>query len=257
MKFKNILKEAIVNLYTESTGVNKDGDLNDFEFYIFDKIPEDILHLLRNQYFGLFGHNFDWNSKTNEFGDDRAGFAKWLRKNEEDDFIKNYDKILKSVRSDLILKKREQIARKKVNDFEELIIPVFGKHITGPALTQFEASALWYLNTIEDMEAAFAEAKNIIDANGEIDSSKIEMSHVFKGGDINIPNFERFVEANPEYQKTYDIWRELWDQYMELSLKDTIAYRVISVKELRKLYNFLLAFKEEVKQREPGFEDPA
>lgn len=247
MKFKNILKEAISQLYTESSGVDKDGNLNDFEFSIFDEIPEDILKLIKTHYFTYFGNNFDWNSKADEFGDNHAEFTKWLRKNEEDDFIKNYDKIVSAVRSDYILKRRENMANRKLKAFEELILPVFGNHITGPALTKFEELALLYLHSVEDIEAAFKDAKNVIDDEGEIDSSKLEMSHIFKGGEINIPTFERFVEANPEYQKTYEIWTELHKQYLDLLLHETKAFRVIGLKDLKKLYNFLLAFKKDVK----------
>jgi len=246
MKFKEVLIEAINDLYNEDASVDANGELTGFDSNIFDQFPEDILNTLKSHYFKYYGNNFDWNEKTTEFGDDRAGFRKWIEQNEQADFLKNLSKIIHAVRSDLILEKREMLAKKKLDDFEQLIIPVFGNHITGRALSEFEAAAIWYSDaTPESIEKAFQDAKNVIDSEGNIDSSKINKSELFPGGEINIPNFERFVEANPEYQKTYDIWYNLFKQHTDLMLQDTNAYGVVGYPRLKKLYHFLIRFEKQ------------
>jgi hypothetical protein len=234
----------------KETYVDSDGNLADFKQSIFDTFPEDILHTLTDNYSHYYSHNFDWNTKQAEFGDDGRGFRKWLEQNEQDEFKLNLDKIIKAVRSDMILFRRRDLAEKKMNDFEALIIPVFGNNITGRALTKFEEAAILYANwmgdgdTLKAIEKKFEEAKNIMDSDGNIDSSKIEMSTIFTGNEINIPNFERFIEANPEYQKTFDIWSKLHKDYMDLSLKDTKAFRYPDYEGLKKLYQYLNEFKK-------------
>jgi hypothetical protein len=230
--------------------IDPKGDLVDFKQSIFDTFPEDILHTLKDNYSHYYSHNFDWNTKQAEFGDDGRGFRKWLEQNEQDEFKLNLDRIIKAVRSDMILFRRRDLAEKKMKDFEELIIPVFGKNITGRALTKFEEAAVLYANwmgdgdTLKAIEKKFEEAKNVMDSDGNIDSSKIEMSTIFTGDEINIPNFERFIEANPEYQKTFDIWSKLHKDYLDLSLKDTKAFRYPDYDGLKKLYQYLNEFKK-------------
>lgn len=229
--------------------IDSNGNLADFKQSIFDAFPEDILHTLEDNYSHYYSHNFDWNTKQDEFGNDGSGFGKWLDQNKQDEFILNLDRLIKSVRSDMILFRRRDLAEKKMKNFEELIIPVFGKNITGRALTKFEEAAILYANwmgdgdTLKEIERKFEEAKNVMDSDGNIDSSKIEMSTIFTGNEVNIPNFERFIEANPEYQKSFDIWSKLHKDDLDLSLKDTNADGYPDYAELKKLYQYLSKLK--------------
>jgi len=231
------LNEAIVGV---------DGELSGMESNIFDEFPDDVLKTLEDEYGYMYSHNFDWNSKSREFTSsdpnkayDAPAFNKWVEKNKQDEFMKNLDRVISAVRSDLLLMKRTELMKKKLDAFEELIKPVFGNHITGNVLTKFEEDVLMDPNaTIESIERGFAEAKNIIDQYGNIDSSKMEKSTLFTGGDINIPNFERFVIANPEYRKTFDIWNKLHDEYLDLYLTKKNAFRGYTYEPLRKLYDF-------------------
>lgn len=226
---------------TEDASVGSDGQLN-IAPNLFDEFPEDILETLNNNYFYMFSTNFNWNEKSRELG---QNFNKWREQHEQTEFVKNLDKIIGAVRSDLILFKRKKLAEKKLEAFEELIKPVFGKHINGNVLSKFEEEAILDpYATVESIERAFREAKNIIDQHGNIDSSKMEKSTIFTGDDINIANFERFVQQNPEYKKTFDMWNKLNDEHMDLMLKNTNAHRIIGYEDLRKLYNFLMDYRK-------------
>jgi hypothetical protein len=237
----------VMGLVEASVGAG--GEISGLESNIFDEFPDDVLKTLEDEYGYLYKHNFDWNAKSSEFTDsgkfDGVGFDRWRNRNQQDEFLKNMGKIISALRSDLLLMKRTELAKKKLDAFEELIKPVFGKHITGDVLTKFEEQVLMDPDaTIESIERGFREAKNIIDQYGNIDSSKMEKSMLFTGGDINIPNFERFVAANPEYQKTFDIWNRLYDEYMGLYLTRKNAYRGYTYEPLRKLYDYLMVYKK-------------
>ena len=234
--------------------IDANGNLVDFADNIFDNFPEDILKTLEDSYSHIYAHNYDWNSKQDEYiinGEfDGAGFRKWREQNEQDEFIKNLGKIISAVRSDMILFKRRELADKKVKEFESLILPVFGKHITGRALSEFEAAALMWVGYMDDpatqqkkIEQAMQDAKNIIDGEGNIDSTKITPSTMFPGGEVNLPEFERFIEKNPEYQKTFDIWHKLFMEDINLTLQDTKAFRVVDYNMLAPLYKFLMDFR--------------
>ena len=234
------LNEAIVGV---------DGELSGMESNIFDEFPDDVLKTLVDEYGYMYQNNFDWNSKQDEFvvsgKFDGAGFDRWIEQNKQQEFIKNLDRIISAVRSDLLLMKRTELMKKKLDAFEELIKPVFGNHITGDVLTKFEEDVIMDPNaTIESIERGFAEAKNLIDQYGNIDSSKIEKSTLFTGGDINIPNFERFVATNPEYQKTFDVWNKLHYEYLDLYMTKKNAFRGYRYEPLRKLYDFLVAYRK-------------
>ena len=238
---------GIMGLVEASVGAG--GEISGLESNIFDEFPDDVLKTLEVEYGHIYKHNFDWNAKSSEFTDsgkfDGVSFEVWRDKNAQEEFIKNLDKVITAVRSDLLLMKRTGLAKKKLDVFEELIKPVFGKHITGDVLTKFEERVLMDPDaTIESIERGFAEAKNLIDQYGNIDSSKMEKSMLFTGGDINIPNFERFVAANPEYQKTFDIWNRLHEEYMGLYLTRKNAYRGYTYEPLRKLYDYLIIYKK-------------
>ena len=231
--------------------VDGSGNITNLEPNVFDEFPEDVLETLNQNYFYMFS-NFDWNSKSSEFTNggnyDGEGFNKWIEQHKQGEFIKNIDRIISAVRSDIILMKRKQLASKKLESFEELIKPVFGKNITGDALTKFEEEILMDpYATIESIERGFREAKNLIDQYGNIDSKKMEKSTFFSGGDINIPNFERFVKDNPQYKKTFDVWYKLFNEEMDLSLKNTYSHHIIGYDQLRKLYDFLITYRKTIR----------
>jgi len=121
-----------------------------------------------------------------------------------------------------------------------------GNEILCKKLSKFEADILMNDDlTIEEMERGFKEAKNIIDKDGNIDSSKIEKSTLFNGDTINIPAFEDYIEKHPEYKKTYDIWKKLNDNHFDLLTTDLKAFRnSISIERVRELRNFLMNYKK-------------
>ena len=234
-----ISESQLKKLIKESASVDANGNLS-IESNIFDGFPEDVLETLKRNYLNKYTNNFDWNQKSDELGN---GMNKFLKDNDIAQFLKYKNKIISDIRQDLILLRRKAFAEKKLKEFEDLIKPVFGKHITGRALSKFEEYAISYSDaTPESIERAFQDAKNVIDSEGNIDSSKMEKSTMFPGGDINIPNFERFVVANPEYRKMFDIWHKLHEQHLHLLLTDTNAFHIISYKQMKRLYDFLIGF---------------
>lgn len=253
---KNIINfKTFSKIYELS--VNRNGELIDVED-IFDEFPRDVYETLESNFSYMYSTNFDWNKKTYEFPSsnpnhayDTEAFSKWYEKNRKVEFIKNLDKIISAVRFDLLLKKRKDLANRKLEAFEELIKPVFGNNITlGRALSKFEVDVIWDPNaTVESIQKGFEDAKNIMDENGNIDSSKIEKSSFFTGDEINIPNFERFVEEHPEYKKTYEIWTKLHEEIINLLLTHEKSNHIISYKEERKLYDFLINYRKNKKPK--------
>lgn len=232
MKFKVFL-EAVVD---------KDGNITGIENDAFDEFPEHILKTLEN-YRWFYTNHIDWNKKNDELG--AEGFNKWYNKEQQISFINKLDYIISLIREDLLILKRRKMAKRKLEYFEELIIPVLGNKITGDSLSKFEEEVL--LNpyaTVDQLEKGFEEAKKIIDENGDIDSSKIEKSTIFTGGEINIPKFEEFIKNNPDYKKTYSIWKKLFDEETELMIKKMNSYHIVSYKELRNLYDYLMEYKK-------------
>jgi len=253
---KIVITEGQLKSITEAY-VDSSGNLRDMDGEIFDEFPEDILETLKLNYFHLYQFNFDWNKKSDEFmtkkGEyDGKGHREWLKKNTEIEFKKNLDKIISSVRKDMILLKRREFAEEKFDEFGELLKSVFGQEITGEGLSEFEAAAIMYLGFNDDIETqkkkieqAREDAKNIIDKYGNIDYSKTRKSNLFKDM-ITMDSFEKFVEKNPQYKKSFDIWKKLLYETIELSSKETIAFRYPSYDELKKLYNFLITVKSKI-----------
>jgi predicted GNAT family acetyltransferase len=245
------LRAIEVHKHMEEASIGPDGQLIGLDTNIFDKFPEDVLETLKSAYGHMYQHNFDWNSKSDEFVKDGvydgASHREWLKKNEEEEFIKNFGKILSAVRSDLITLKKEILSDKKLEAFEELIKPVFGQHISTEALTKFEQAVIMDPNaTLESIQRGFEEAKDVIDQHGNIDSSKLEKSTIFTGGDVSIPKFEKFVQENPEYKKTYDTWRNLFDEHIKNSMLKLNADHVVTYEPIRKLYDFLVNHKNDI-----------
>ena len=53
MKFKEVLIEAINDLYNEDASVDANGELTGFDSNIFDQFPEDILNTLKSPFRSL------------------------------------------------------------------------------------------------------------------------------------------------------------------------------------------------------------
>jgi hypothetical protein len=102
----------------------------------------------------------------------------------------------------MILLKRRKIAEMKLKAFEELIIPILGDEIVSRRLTKFEEDVL--LNpyaTLEEIKRGFEQAKHMVGDDLETSIVKSELSDIFRGGDVNLSAFERFIEKHPEKKK--------------------------------------------------------
>jgi hypothetical protein len=222
----------------------------------FDSFPKNILKTLKDEYGQYYQNKFDWNSKQDEFVKDGVfdgkGFNEWLKNNEREEFIKNLDVLIKKTRQDLILKQRKRLAQKVLDDFEDLVIPVLGDEVLIGPISKYLESALLIIGSVntdidyinKELAKAHNEAKNIIDAEGSLDYSKITPSSLFSGDKISLPKFKDFVKKNPEYKGVFNHWEKLFDKTMEISLMDLNAYRSSTpYSEIRDLYNFLIKFK--------------
>jgi hypothetical protein len=239
---KNIIKKLL-----------REGLANKVDFDLF---PKDILKTLEGEYGQYYKHNFDWNSKQKEFMKDGVydgkGFQEWLKNNQREEFIKNLDVLIKKTRQDLILKHKQRLAKKALDNFEELIVPVLGDEVLIGPISEYLASALMVIgsvNTDEDyiqreLDKAYAEAKNIIDDDGSLNYSKINQSTLFSGDEISLPKFKEFVQKNPDYMGVYNSWKKLFDKEMEISLTDLNAFRSSTrYSDIKDLYNFLIKLK--------------
>lgn len=214
------------------------------ENFSISDMPEDIKNML-NGYINFM--KFDWNSKQDEFIDDKGnfdgdGFSNWIKNHETEQFLKNIDILIKKVRQDIIVLHKKSLADKKLEYFEELIKPVLGNEVLIPALSKFEEDILLNSHTIEDLNRGFEQAKNIFTDEGDIDQSKIEASKIFVGDSISLPAFERFANKNPEYKPVYLDWKKMFDESIKYSLFDLNTDQVRSIKDLKKLYNYLVKF---------------
>jgi hypothetical protein len=192
---------------------------------------------------------FDWNEKMDEFSGRGDEFHKWIDEFEYNGLIQNIDTVIQKVTEDLVTLKRKEIAKAKLDVFEELIIPALGNEVLSKPLSKYEEMVLMNPEaTMADIEKGFREAKNIIDADGSLNQLKIQTSDIFVGGDINIPAFERFVEKNPEYQRVYHDWKKLDDEHNKYWFKDLNAFRdTTPMADIRNLRNFLIDFRKKVK----------
>jgi hypothetical protein len=213
-------------------------------FYTIDSFPENIKSTL-DEYSMHFEPEYDWNTKQDEFNDDRKGFSKWLKDNKDNGLRDNIDTLIEKLDEDIKLIDAQDKAKIKLDSFEELIIPALGNEVLTPALNKYQEEVLMnpYASK-EDLERGFKEGQSIFNEHGDIDKSKTEMSKIFVGDSISLPNFERFVENNPEYQGVFDDWKKIFDEYIDLSLKDLNAFRSSTSKErIQELKDFLLQYK--------------
>lgn len=215
------------------------------ENFSISDIPNDIKDILDG--YDLF-MNFDWNSKQDEFTDengdyDGEGFSNWFKNHQKEEFLKKLPNLIKKVREDIITLHKKSLADKKLKYFEELIIPVLGNEVLIPALSKFEEDVLLNSHTIEELNKGFEKAKNIFNSEGDIDKSKIAQSEIFSGDSISLPMFEKFVKKNPEYEPVFNDWKNLFDTSIGYTLKDLNTTQIRSIKDLKKLYNYLINFK--------------
>ena len=227
--------------------MDKDGNLQDLfshQLVDFDSFPPSVLRTLENEY-GDYDHNFNWNSKSNEFETPQE-FAVWRQENQSKQFLKSLDKIIQQTTHDMILIKKREMAEKKLQAFEELIKETMSHEVLTTALTKYEEDVIMdpYASA-ESIEKGFREAKQTIDQDGNIDSDKLEKSTLFKGGDISHVNFNKFAEKNPEYQGAFKAWEKLFDEEMNLALAGLQAFRdSTSIERIRELRNFLINYKK-------------
>lgn len=207
----------------------------------FNTLPEDIKSTLEE--YDRYTMKFDWNAMQDKLGDK---FDEWFKNHKNEMLIKNINDIILKTTQDMILLKKKEVSRMKLEAFEELIKPTLGDSVLVPVLSKFEEMILMNPDvTPEEIQKAFQDAKNIIDDSGSIDQNKIEQSNIFTGGDINLPNFERFVQKNPEYKGVFNDWKKMLDDYFELSIKELHAFRdTTPINKIRKLRNTLIDIKK-------------
>jgi len=202
-----------------------------------EDVGEEAKDTIKYNYQDSFGFNdFDWNEESK-----RENFREWLSDFEEKQFNKNLPKVIKEVKEDIELLKEKELSDAKLRDFEDLIIPSLGNEALVPILSKFEEDILLDPElTLEQMEEGFRQAKNIIDEDGSLNMRKIETGEILnKEKRISLRGFERFVENNPDYKGVFDAWKKIFDKDIELTLKETNAFRSPSIKELENLYKDL------------------
>ena len=202
--------------------------------------PKDVKDTLENEYGHYFLHNFDWNDMQDKHGE---GFNQWLDQNKSDEFKKNINLLIQKTRADLITLKRLKLSEKALEYFEELIKPTLCNSVLTQPLSVYMQYALYNSHSIKDLNKAYLDAKNIIDSDGSIKIDKVKQSEVFIGGDISLPNFERFAKNNPEYLGVFNDWKKLFDKHTELLIKDLNAFRSSTpYNKIKDLYDFLLSY---------------
>ena len=207
-------------------------------------LSDKSIKTIESNYEDKFGFNdFDWNKES-----ERDNFKEWLYNFEDRQFNKNLDKVTKLVKEDIDLLNERKLIEEKLKAFEELIIPSLGSDVLTKQLSLYEQMVIMDPNaTIESIQKGFKEAKNILDKEGNLDKLKITDSTLFKGGEISLPAFEKFIEKNPEYKNVFNDWKKIFDRDIELTLKDTNAFSYPSLQSLNNLYDELTKIKNQQK----------
>ena len=193
-----------------------------------------------------FDNNYDWNTKSDEFKTPEE-FWLWREENKSEQFLKNIDRLIKLTTQDMILIKKQKMSEIKLKSFEDLIKGSISHEVFSTALSKYEEGVLLDPHaSMEDIDRGFREAKQIMDKDGNIDSSKVEKSLIFTGGDINLPNFENYIKKNPEYTKTFNVWKKLFDNVTHLMVAELHAFRNSTTLEMiRELRTYLINYKKE------------
>ena len=237
-----IAKDHLVenpNYYTilEKVGLEKGGYLS--------KLSPKSAKLIESNYQRHFGfYDFDWNKESK-----REDFDSWLNKFENSQFEKNLNHVISLIDEDINLKEKRAEAVKKLEDFEELIIPTLGKDVKNKPLTKYQEMIImnpdaFDKENLKETEKALSD-KGIFNEDGSINKQKVTYSKVFVEEGINLPAFEDFVEKNPEFQGVFNHWKKLLDESFKLSIQSTNAFRYPSLDELKFLKNELSKLQKE------------
>ncbi len=237
MNLRKLIRHAIREEFENPMNMLKGTFLVDF-----DSFPKDVLNTLDSEY-GNY-EKFDWNSKMDEFSDPQE-FNRWVRKNKSDKFIANLDRLIEMTNQDIDTINKKKIASEKLKAFEELIKDSLPKEAFLTAISKFQEDAL--LNpyaSSEDVQNAFEEAKNIIDQHGNIDQSKTTPSKLF-GDTINLPQFERLTQENPEFMGVFNDWKKLLLDYSMMSTVRLNSFRdTVRLQDVVNLRDFLTQYKK-------------
>ena len=180
------------------------------------------------QQFGFY--DFNWNKESQ-----KENFDEWFTKFKNEQFKRNLNKVISLINEDIDLLEKRKQSDKKLKDFEELVLPTLGEDVKNPALSEYQEMV--FMNpyaTEEELRKALSDT-SIFNEDGSINKEKITESEFFNEEGINLPNFERFVEKNPEYKGVFDSWKKMLDENMELHNKETNAFRYPSIADLKEL----------------------
>lgn len=227
-KFNDFLSEAMLD--------TSKGDGQGFPIKGF---PENIQTTL-SEYDEYFKPKFDWNTKQEEFSDGKL-FSDWLDKSETQGLKNNIDTVLEKIDEDISVLKAKEESEKKLEAFEELILPALDKGVLTPELNDRQYIALMDTHaSLDDIAKGIKDGSGILDNEGNVDPLKLSSDNPISDGGINLPAFEKFVEENPEFQGVFDDWYKLFNEHSELMLKDLNAFRSsIRVSSLEDLKAYL------------------
>ena len=135
----------LYKLYEEVIRENLGYDKSPFDF---NGLPEDIKETLFDEYDNYTHNTYDWNEKQDELGGE---FDEWFYSHKNNVLWANLNDIIIKIGQDMITIKREEMAKVKLDAFEELIKPVIGDSVLVPALTKFEEMVL--MNTMATPES--------------------------------------------------------------------------------------------------------
>ena len=232
-------KRKLLREFKKLSGIKLNEDDN-APLFDFTKLPDEIKSTLDE--YDNYTNKFDWNEKSDELG---PNFREWHKNFYNNQLAKHIDDIIAKTTQDMILIKKRKLVNKKLESFEELIKPVLGDSALTPVLNKFQEEILMDPNlSPSEVEQAFMDSKNIMDSQGNIDQSKIQNSEIFRGGEINVPGFERLVKEKPELQGVYNDWKKLFDEDNNLMFKELHAFRdTLNIDKIRELRGILMDIK--------------
>lgn len=200
--------------------------------------PKDILNTLEAEYGHYFLYKFDWNTEQDNHPTD---FNEWFKKQANDEFVKNLNKLIMLTGQDLTTIKRKEFADRKLKDFEDLIKDAVDKDLFKLTMKKYELDLImWGYNySPAELSSELKKVKDVFDEAGQLDYSKIEDIN-FDAGGIVLSKFESFVEKNPEFKGVFDTWKKLFDENMDMTLKELNAFRSSTTfKRIKELNEFL------------------
>jgi hypothetical protein len=228
------MKLLIKQLLRESLKENSFGD--DFNL---PEIPKEIYDFIENEYWHM---DFDWNKMQRKLGDK---MSEWLTKHTKESIYNNLDDIINQINDDINTLEARKLSDVKLYAFEELIKPSLDKGVLTPALNDFQASVLMDPYVSPDEIKKALNDKSVLGPDGNIDTSKTTYSDYFKGGGINYPAFERYVEQHPEFKKVFKDWLKLFKENTKLHTKDLKGFRgVTPLEKLIKIRDILVNFNK-------------